>query len=162
MPRLTPTSPQVVASDESAPDQTPSVAAAKPHVGPWLEYRVANSDTIDGKSFLKLRLTPGYDSVLELTSYDAPDHEDFPSLYLRAVLAVRQLSELVGKKLHAELYIQVESEGNLIHNQAGQTVELEITAMDEKYVRGTFQGLVHDVDLGGDGPIHGKFQAFVE
>ena len=33
---------------------------------------------------------------------------------------------------------------------------------DGKNIRGTFNGLVHDIDFGGEGPINGKFQAIVE
>lgn len=110
---------------------------------------------------MRLLVTPGFDSVLEISSYDSPNREEFPSLHLRTVTSY-MLTELVRKKLPAELFLMVESEGNIIHNQPGQTVEIVITDVDGKNIRGTFSGHVHDIDSDGDGPITGRFQAIVE
>jgi hypothetical protein len=162
VPRISPPPPRTTPLNDLEPDQPPPLPAPRHPVGPWLEYQVANSDLIDAKGYLRLLVTPGFDSVLELSSYDSAAHEEFPSLYLRAVTKADKLMELVQKKLSAELFLMVEKDGNLIHNQAGQPMELVISEIDGKNVRGTFAGQVHDIDVGGDGPITGKFQAIVE
>jgi hypothetical protein len=131
-------------------------------VGPYLQWQVAQAPAIEGKSYLTLIVNAGGDNVVELTSYDNPDHEQYPSLYLRAVTKATSVQELLNKKLAAQLYVQVEQGGNLLHNLPDQTIEFIVTAIDGKNVRGTFRGQAHDVDTGGNGPILGSFQADVE
>jgi hypothetical protein len=161
VPRITPPPPRTEPRDEPQPAKTPEPPSRHP-VGPWLEYQVANSDLIDSKGYIRLLTPPGFDSVLELTSYDSPEHEEFPSLYIRAVTKGDNLADLVQKKLTGDLYIMTEKDGNVIHTLPTQPIELIISEIDGKNIRGTFAGRVHDVDLGGDGPITGKFQAIVE
>jgi hypothetical protein len=148
--------------DDAPADKPPPAPVAKQPVGPWLEFQVASSDVIELKGYLRLRTTPGFDSVLELSSYDAPEHEDFPSLYIRAITKSDQMASLVQQVLSAELSIMVEKDGNLIHSLPSQPVELVIREIAGKNVRGTFSGRVHDIDAGDEGPIAGKFQAVIE
>lgn len=99
---------------------------------------------------------------MELASSSTPDREDFPSLYLRAIVHSPTLSTLVHQELPADFYLMTEKDGNVIHNLPTQPVIVVVTEIDGKNVRGTFAGQVHDIELGGDGPITGKFQAIVE
>jgi hypothetical protein len=162
VPRISPPPPRAAPSDEPEPQPAPTTPAPRNPIGPWIEYQVANSDLINGKGYLRLLITPGFDAVLELSSYDTPDHEEFPSLHIRAVTKGEKLTDLVQKKLPAEFFLMIEKDGNIIHNQPNQTVEIVISEIDGKNVRGTFAGQVHDIDSDGDGPITGKFQAIVE
>ena len=164
-PRIAPPTRRGDPIDEPEPEKPPPAPVAVKHpVGPWLEWRlqVAGLPAIEGKSYLKLIVTPGYDSALQLASYDSPDHEDFPSLFIRAVTPAKTLPELLNKKLPAQLYIMDEKDGNLIHNLPTQPAEIVISEIDGKNIRGTFSGQVHDVDRGGNAPIAGKFQATIE
>ncbi len=127
-----------------------------------MEFSVAGGEKFESKGYLKLHVTAGADSILELANYDAAHHEDFPSIYLRALTPARSLAELVNKPLPVALALQVDEAGHLLHNQPPQRVELAITEIDGKNVRGRFSGQVHDIDLGGNGAIVGRFQAVIE
>jgi hypothetical protein len=162
VPRISPPPARSAPSNEPEPEAPAKVPAPRHPIGPWIEYQVANSDPITGKGYLRLLVAPGFETVLELSSYDTPDHEEFPSLHIRAVTKSEKLSELVQKKLPAELFLMIEKDGNIIHNQPTQAVEIVISEIDVKNVRGTFAGQVHDIDSTGDGPISGNFQAIVE
>jgi hypothetical protein len=150
------------------PDSELPAAQAPPEpqqrwpVGAWMEWQVADSPTITGKSYVSLVINPDRDSVLQLSSCDSPLHEDYPSVYLQALTKAKTLKELVNQRLSAQLFIQVEADGNLLHNLPDQSIELVIREISGKHVRGTFSGQAHDVDSGGNGPISGKFQAVVE
>ncbi len=163
VPRIAPPAPRIEPIEEPPQEAPPPPPPpARNPVGPWLEWQVATAEPVEGKSYLKLVVIPGYDSVLQLASYDSPDHEDFPSLFIRAITLATKLNELVNKKLPAQLYIMIEKDGNMLHNLLTQPLEIIITEIDGKNVRGTFSGEAHDVDSGGNGPISGKFQAIVE
>jgi hypothetical protein len=162
VPRLTPPPARQVPVDEPEPEPPPQQPAARRPIGPWLEFRVADSDLIEAKGYLRLVAAPGFGSVLELSSYDTPDHETFPALYLRSITTSNNLAGLVSTKLAGDLYIMVEKDGNVIHSLPSRPVQLLISEIDGKNVRGTFAGQVYDIDAGEAGPISGKFQAIVE
>jgi hypothetical protein len=162
VPQITPPPPRSAPTNEPEPEPQPKPVPAVRHVGPWIEYQVASSDLIDGKGYLRLLVTPGFDSVLELSTYDSVDHEEFPSLYIRAIAKTDKLTDLVLKRVPADLFLMVENGGNIIHSLPARPIELVISEIDGKNVRGTFAGQVHDIDSAGEGPISGKFQAIVE
>ena len=153
---------ETVAEPEPEPDKPPPPPPTKKPVGPWLEYQIAGGPLVPGKSYLNLIAMPGSSGALQLASYDSPDHEDFPSLFIRAVTSAKTIAELVGKKLPAQLYIAAEKDGTIIHNLSTQPMEIVITEIDGKNIRGSFAGQAHDVDSGGNGPISGNFQAIIE
>lgn len=149
--------------NEPEPESRPPVSTPPSHpIGPWLEWQLTQSATVTGKAYLKLIVVPDSDSVLQLTSYDTDSHEEFPSLFLRALTPARSLAELAGQRLPAQLTIQIASEGNMLHNLPNQPMEIVLTEMDGPNVRGTFAGQAHDVESTGNGPISGKFQAVME
>jgi hypothetical protein len=153
---------ELIEEPESERPPEPPAPPTKRPVGPWLEWQLAGGEVVEGKSYLNLIATPGYDSALQLASYDAPGHEDFPSLFIRAITPAKTLAELVGRKLPAQLYIAAEKDETVIHNLPVPPMELVITEIDGKNIRGTFAGRVYDVDSGGNAPISGKFQAIIE
>src|SRR5262245_12610088 len=67
-PRITPPPLRSAPVNEPEPEKPADPAPPKHPVGPWLEYQVASSDLIEGKSYLRLLKTTGFDSVLELSS----------------------------------------------------------------------------------------------
>lgn len=146
---------------EPEPEKPPPPPTKKP-VGPWLEWQLAGGPPVEGKSYLNLIATSGANGALQLASYDSPDHEDFPSLFIRALTPAKTIAELVGKKLPAQLYIAADKDATIIHNLPSQPLEITISEIDGKNIRGSFAGQAHDVDSGGNGPISGKFQAVIE
>jgi hypothetical protein len=153
-----------VAVREPEPDEPAATAPApkeKIPVGAWMQFSVAGGEPFECRGFLKLHVAAPA-SVLEIANYDAAHHEDFPSLHIRALVSAQSIGELVNKKLPAEIRIQVDDTGHLIHNQTTQPLDVFITEIDGKNVRGTFAGTAHDIALGGNGSITGKFQAVLE
>jgi hypothetical protein len=163
-PQVPPPQRQATTPPEEPVAQKPAAAAvqARPPAGPWLQWQVAQAPAIEGKSYLTLIVNPGGDNVVQLASFDHPDHEEYPSLYLRAVTKATSVQELLNKKLAAQLFVQVDQGGNLLHNLPNQAIEFIVTAIEGQNVRGTFSGHAHDVDTGGNGPVLGSFQAVVE
>ncbi len=89
VPRIAPPPRRTGPIEEPPPEPEPEKPKEPPKperriIGPWIEWQIADSPTIEGKGYLKLVVHAGYDSVLELTSYDAPNHETMPSVYFRA------------------------------------------------------------------------------
>jgi hypothetical protein len=153
---------ETFAEPEPEPEKPPPPPPTKRPVGPWLEFQIAGGPAVPGKSYLNLIAIPGSNGALQLTSYDSPDHEEFPSLFIRAITPAKTIAELIGKKLPAQLYIAAEKNGTIIHNLPSQPMELVINEIDGKNIRGSFAGHAHDVDSGGNGPITGEFQAIIE
>jgi hypothetical protein len=153
---------EITAEPEPEKPPEPPPPPTKQPIGPWLELQIGGGAVIEGKSYLKLVATPGYNSALQLTSYDAPEHEDFPSLYIRALTPAKTLAELVGKKLPARLYIAADKDGTIIHDVPAPPMEIVVTEIDGKNIRGSFAGHARDVDSGGPAAITGKFQAIIE
>jgi hypothetical protein len=153
---------EIVEEPEPEKPPEPPPPPAKRPIGPWLEYQIAGGALVEGKSYLNLVATPGYDSALQLASYDSPEHEDFPSLFIRALTPAKTFGELVGKKLPARLYIAADKDGTIIHDLPAPPMEIVITEIDGKNIRGTFAGHARDVDSGGTATITGKFQAIIE
>lgn len=163
VPRITPPPKRSEPVEEPEPEKPPPPPPqTKRPIGPWLEWQLAGGPLVEGKSYLKLIATPGYPSALQLSSYDSSDHEDFPSLFIRAITPAKTIAELVNKKLPAELCIAAEKDATVIYNLPTQPLEIVITEIDGKNIRGSFTGNAHDVDSGGNGSISGKFQAIVE
>jgi hypothetical protein len=169
VPRIAPPPRRTGPIEEPPPEPEPEKPKEPPKperriIGPWIEWQIADSPVIEGKGFLKLVVHAGYDSVLELTSYDAPNHETMPSVYFRALTPATTVPQLANKKLAGQLYLHVPNErgDSVLHNVSPQTVELLITSIDGTNVRGSFAGHVHDVVLDGNGPVTGKFQAILE
>lgn len=165
VPRLPP---PPVRKFEAADDPTPEPPAVQQQpqerypIGPWMEWSIANSEKIPGKSYLKLVVNAGRASVLQLTNYDVPAHEEFPSIAMLAQTSAASFNELLNRKLVANLYIAVEKDGNLLRNLPTQPVEITITEIAGKNIRGSFVGECHDEATGGNGSIAGKFQAVME
>jgi hypothetical protein len=161
-PTATPAHSTAPAGDLSlAPDGAPeaSPVTLKYPVGPWLEWQVAQSQVVRGKAYLRLTAVAGRAAVVELFSYDAPQREEFPSLYVRATTTATSIRGLAGQTLDAEIFLQVERDGNMLHSRPGQRVELRVTGLDGSHIRGTFAGQVYDIETDGAGPIRGAFQA---
>jgi hypothetical protein len=163
VPRLRPpaqrSAPEPPATEPEKPP--PAAPPARP-VGPWLQWQLAQGPAAEGKCFLKLIVDPDRDSIVQLASYDTPEREQFPSLFLRAVTRANTIQELLNQKLSAQLYAQIAANGSPLHNLPNQTVEIFVTAIEGQHVRGTFAGQAHDVDSGADVPVSGNFQAVVE
>jgi len=162
VPRITPPQRRAEPATQPVADATPEPTPQPPKpIGPWMQVSVAGGEPFECRGYLKLH-SAGSVTVVEIANYDAPHHEEFPSVYIRALAPNRTLAELVQTPLTASLAIQVEDSGHLIHNPATQPFELVITEIEGKSVRGTFTGQAFDIALGGSGTVAGKFQAVLE
>lgn len=160
VPRVPPPPPRAAALIEPEPERpAPAIEQPRYPVGPYLRWQVADNPPITEKGYLKLIVNTGGDAVLELANYDVPAHEQYPSLYLRALVPAKSIDELVDRKLPAQLFVEVEKDGNILHSLPAQPAEIVVSEIANKNVRGTFAGNLQDVDSGGIGTITGRFQA---
>lgn len=79
---------------------------------------------------------PSYDrpGVLELTSYEDPSGESFPSVYLRIETEGRLAEDLVGQSVPATLFIQRNSNGDLWHTDLNEPPQIMVVGVNSSLV----------------------------
>ena len=82
----------------------------------------------------------GRGNVLQIRSYTQPDKERFPSVLFRAKVDAASWSELVGKTVQGELYMQREESGAPMHTSADDLVQFKVESADDKTIKGQFVG----------------------
>ena len=102
----------------------------------------------------------GRPSVLQITSYNDPTAESFPSLILRAETKAKSSAELSGQKLSAKAFVQENKDGP-VWQAIDKPLELTISAADEKTITALFSGSFENVEDGKSkettGTLSGSF-----
>lgn len=80
----------------------------------------------------------GRPAVLQLCSYRPETHTKgnppFPAIFIHAQLPTNDPAQLVGKTFPAQLFVQEQANGRVVFTDAGQSVELAISAIDAQQV----------------------------
>jgi len=100
----------------------------------------------------------GRPAVLQVSSCREPLDETFPSVFLRAEVSARAPTELAGKELTAQLYVQAEPEGPVWHSPDEAPVEMRITTAGESSLEGeVLGGTLINTDTGETVSVTGTF-----
>ena len=100
----------------------------------------------------------GRPAVLQLSSYQEPGDETFPSVFLRVEVSAGTVAELLGQELPATLYVQTGPEGPVWHSPDERPVEFTITAADDTSVEGeVLGGTLVNTHTGQEVAVTGKF-----
>jgi hypothetical protein len=81
----------------------------------------------------------GRPSVVQITSYNDPAAESFPSVMLRAETSAKSPGELNGQKLSANAFVQQNPDGPVWSADA-KPLELTISAADDTRITAEFSG----------------------
>jgi hypothetical protein len=105
----------------------------------------------------------GWPNVLQLASSKDASLERSTSLFLRAQVQEKSLTELAGKTVQAEIFARADEDGQLFHTPDGTLVAVSITAADAKSLSAQCNGVML-IDAGTNQPtsVNGKFVAVVE
>jgi hypothetical protein len=84
-----------------------------------------------GRCYLALvRLSDGRPTVLQITSYQEPTDESFPSAMLRGETSAPAPAALAGQKVAVQMFLQARADGPVWHTLRDQPVELTLTSAD--------------------------------
>lgn len=89
----------------------------------------------------------GRPSVLQITSYNDPSGESFPSMILRAETKAKSPSELKGQKLLAKAFVQ-ESDKSPVWQAVETPLDLTVSAADDALIAAQIQGSLINVESG--------------
>ncbi len=104
----------------------------------------------------------GRPNILQITSYNAPSAESFPSFFLRAQVTQRTMAELAGQTVSGQIYVQDGPNGNVWESPADQLAQLKITAVDANSVSGELTGPIMNVGTGERRELTGKLGGSVK
>ena len=96
----------------------------------------------------------GRPSVLQITSYNNPPAESFPSVILRATTKSKTLDELAGETVSAQCFVQTSVDGPL-WQASDKPLQLEISLSDGSVVEAAVSGKLTNVQTGDTKEISG-------
>jgi hypothetical protein len=96
----------------------------------------------------------GRPSVLQITSYNNPSAESFPSVILRATTKSKTLDELAGETVSAQCFVQTSADGP-IWQASDKPLNLEISLSDGSVVEAAVSGTLINVQTGDSKEISG-------
>jgi hypothetical protein len=97
-------------------------------------------------------------AVLQITSYNDPSGESFPSIFARAEVKSSSPSDLTGQKFSARLYIQTAADGPVWQSTDDQPVELTVMQVDGTNITADIKGMLLNCETGESKPISGAFK----
>lgn len=97
----------------------------------------------------------GRPSVVQITSYNDPAAESFPSIFLRAETTAKAPAELQGQKLSAKAFVQ-ENPGGPVWSADTKPLELTIASADDTNLTAEFTGTLEQLGTSQSKPITGK------
>lgn len=104
----------------------------------------------------------GRPSVLQITSYNDPSAESFPSIIFRAQTTAKAPAELAGQKLSAKAFVQEVKDGD-IWKTGDKPLELSISTADDAAINATVAGALVNVVSGASkdtsGTLNGSFMS---
>lgn len=108
----------------------------------YLEFRLEPEDARRTGACYAVLVGPGTSrpSVLQITTYDQPEAESYPSVYLRARASAAKWADLAGQQLEAELYAQLGPGDAIWRSTPAHPVILQVTTVDDQRIEGSFQG----------------------
>jgi hypothetical protein len=115
---------------------------------------------VDAKScYASLTKLPGArPAVLQLTSYEDPKNEQFPSVFIWAEVPSHQPDSLAGQKFKAQVYVQKEANGPVWKSEIAEPIELTIAKSGGQELAGEISaGKVTSSDGGASIELRGKF-----
>lgn len=102
----------------------------------------------------------GRASILQVTSYNDPSAESFPSMIFRAETTAKSPGELAGQKLSAKAFVQENQNGN-IWKADDKPLELTVSTADDATlgaaVTGTLVNVVSGATKDTSGTLNGSF-----
>jgi hypothetical protein len=116
-------------------------------------------ESVEAKTcFASLIKLPGTrPAVLQLTSYDDPKNERFPSVFIWAEVPSHQPDSLAGQKLKAQVFVQTAADGPVWQSELSEPIELTIAKSGAKELTGEISaGKVTSSD-GASVELRGKF-----
>ena len=162
LPTLDDAKKAVTSTVESSVDKVKSdVASSVSNVG---KFELVLGEPVSAKGCFARIITfsDGRPAVLQITSYQEPSGEDFPSVFVRAELASAAPDALAGKIVQARVYVQLKPNREVWHSTPEAPVEIIISATDgTKIVGNIVQGTL--VSSGGEAgvPLTGTFEGFI-
>ena len=117
-----------------------------------------------GRCYLSLlRLSAGRPTILQITSFQDPADESFPSAMLRGEVSAPSPAALVGQKLSLAMYVQSAADGPVWHTLRDQTVQLTISAADTSTFNAEItSGKLVNSDTGQTTDVQGKLTGSID
>jgi hypothetical protein len=78
--------------------------------------------------------------VLQIASYQDAETESFPSVFIRALVETTSVTELAGKTLPAQGFVQPTPEGAIWHSRAPEHLQLQIDEVTDRSIAGKVVG----------------------
>jgi hypothetical protein len=139
---------QVVENTTEAVKQTTGGAGA-------IELQLDAPVTASGCYAALYTFSDGRPSVVQITSYNDPTAESFPSVMLRAQTSAKAPGDLSGQKLSAKAFVQENPDGPVWSADA-KPLELTISAADATNIVAEFSGTLENVGSGESKATRGK------
>lgn len=114
-----------------------------------------NSPVKSSGCYAALRsFSDGRPSVVQITTYNDPSAESFPSVILRATTTAKSPADLNGQKLSAKAFVQENPDGPVWSADA-KPLELTISTADDASITAEFSGALENVNTGETKPTTG-------
>ena len=95
-------------------------------------------------------------NVLQVTSYDDPAAESFPSVFLRAKVQQQTPESLSGQKVPAQIFVQHDPQGPVWQSPDDAAAQLTIAKADAQSFSGQFDGVLVNLESGEHQQVSGK------
>jgi hypothetical protein len=104
----------------------------------------------------------GRSAVLQLQSYRSADQEEFPSVYVRAIVPSGTLAELAGQTIAADMFVMTQATGPVWFSRTAP-IKLKIKSIVDKSVSAEItEGQLFNTSNGQDVPIQGSFNGVLD
>ena len=102
----------------------------------------------------------GRPSILQITSYNDPSGESFPSVIIRAETSAKTPEDLSGKPVTANVFVQANN-SDAVWQAIENPLELTFTSVDQSEFSATVRGTLVNAETGVSkemtGSLHGSF-----
>lgn len=153
IPKVVQNLPQTVTNAAQSVKQTMQLAGG-------LELELSGPIKTSG-CYASLTSIPGRPSVLQITSYNDPSAETFPSVLIWAPVAAQAPAELLNQTVQAQMFAQRDAQASPWQTAAGKAVSIKFTALEGSMLIGQIEagGTLTDTGNGSQAPVSGKIQA---
>jgi hypothetical protein len=100
----------------------------------------------------------GRPTIVQVTSYNDPSGESYPSFFLRVETDETQPSALPNRTLSGEALVMVGAEGPLWHTTPDRPIEFVLTEVGDSNFRATVRGLMVNSETGAQQEVSGKLE----
>lgn len=111
--------------------------------------------------YASLTSIPGRPTILQITSYNDPTAETFPSVLIWAPVAAQAPAELLNQTVQAQMFAQRDAQAAPWQTAAGKAVAIKFTGLEGNVLLGQIEAgaTLTDVGNGSQAPVSGKIQA---